>query len=171
MFTLTEMDTSSESRILDSIRTSSADQTRALAARLAEAIPRPVSILLRGTLGVGKTVFVQGLARGLAVKETVTSPSFLLMKEYRGRHPLRHLDLFRLTKQDEVRSLGLTEDLPEDVVVVVEWAERLDLQLALPTLEVRMTMGDSATQRWLEFSARGLSPEEVTRVENALRLH
>jgi len=163
------MDASAESGVFFAITAGAPEETHALAARLARTLPSPVALLLVGPLGTGKTVFAQGMAHGLGIGEQLTSPSFLLMKEYRGSRPLRHLDLFRLRRPEEVRSLGLTDDLPDDAVVVVEWADRFKLELAMPTLEIRFRMGDGETERRLEFSARGLATEETRRMADALR--
>ena len=166
---LIEMKAPSEPTVFYSTTTNSAEETRALAARLARVLPVPVALLLVGPLGSGKTVFAQGLARGLGIEEQITSPSFLLMKEYQGTRHLRHLDLFRLKRQGEVHPLGLTEDLPPDAVVVVEWADRFPLNLRLPALIVQIAVGDSMNERRLGFSASGLAQEEVMKIDHALR--
>jgi len=101
-------------------------ETRAVAAALASTLQPGDLVLLHGDLGVGKTVFVKGLAQGLGLDpDAVTSPTFTLVHEHlAGRLPLMHLDLYRLptTELDEV---GLDPDLAVRGVVVVEWAERL----------------------------------------------
>ena len=81
-------------------------------------------VLMFGDLGAGKTAFVRGLARGLdASPDAVSSPTFTLMQEYRGRVTLYHADLYRL-KPEEVSDLGLDELTQEQGVLAVEWAER-----------------------------------------------
>ena len=81
-------------------------------------------MLLHGDLGAGKTAFVRGLARGLgADPDEVSSPTFTLVQEYRGRITLFHVDLYRLEEQ-EVDDLGLEELILGDGVVAIEWAER-----------------------------------------------
>ncbi len=102
------------------------EETRKLAEEIAALLHPGDLILLYGDLGTGKTVFVQGLARGLGVPEDfyVVSPSFALINEYPGRMILYHVDLYRLTPE-EVEDLGLWELLPKGVMVV-EWAERLE---------------------------------------------
>jgi len=95
---------------------------RALAAEL-----RPGDVvLLRGDLGMGKTVFARGLAAGLGVDpEEVRSPTFTLVNPYRGRLAVHHVDLYRVETVDDLQELGLEEFLGGDGVTVVEWAERL----------------------------------------------
>ncbi len=106
--------------------TTSAEQTRKLGRLLGELLAPPALLFLTGDLGAGKTCFVQGLARGLQVPEDepVTSPTFTLMNQYRGRAPLYHFDLYRLGGLDDLLDLGFEEYLYGDGVTVVEWAER-----------------------------------------------
>ncbi|MEN3338615.1 MAG: tRNA threonylcarbamoyladenosine biosynthesis protein TsaE [Acidobacteriota bacterium] len=81
-------------------------------------------VLLHGDLGAGKTAFVRGLARGMgAPADDVSSPTFTIIQEYRGRVPLYHVDLYRLAPL-EVGELGLDEMFEGGGVVAVEWAER-----------------------------------------------
>jgi tRNA threonylcarbamoyladenosine biosynthesis protein TsaE len=81
-------------------------------------------VLLYGDLGAGKTAFVRGIARGLgAPADEVTSPTFTLMQEYRGRLTLVHVDLYRLAPE-EVGGLGLQESTDDPAVIAIEWAER-----------------------------------------------
>jgi tRNA threonylcarbamoyladenosine biosynthesis protein TsaE len=83
-------------------------------------------LLLYGDLGAGKTAFVRGLAVGLGVPaDDVSSPTFTLVQEYRGRLRLQHVDLYRVQPGDDVDELGLDECLARGDVVAVEWADRL----------------------------------------------
>jgi len=108
--------------------TRSAEETFDLAYRVGEAINEPAVFLLQGDLGVGKTVFAKGIGAGLDMDPAeVNSPTFTIVNRHEGRMRLYHLDLYRIEGgADEVYSLGLDEMLSEDdVVVVVEWPERL----------------------------------------------
>jgi tRNA threonylcarbamoyladenosine biosynthesis protein TsaE len=108
------------------ITSSSEEETRAIAARLAAGLEAGAVLLLSGDLGAGKTTFVRGLAEGLGIDPAeVTSPTFTLVHEYRGgRLPLVHVDLYRLESAD-LDEIGLDTDLAVTGVVAVEWAERL----------------------------------------------
>ena len=107
-----------------SIISNSAEQTRRLGMRLGElAAPRDV-ILLVGALGTGKTCLTQGIARGLGIDEYTASPSFVLVREYQGRLPLYHIDLYRLDRIEEVAQLGLDDYLYGSGICVVEWADK-----------------------------------------------
>ena len=106
------------------IVTGSEEETTAAGERLAGQINGGDVVLLYGDLGAGKTAFVRGLARGLgASPDDVSSPTFTLVQEYRGRVTLHHVDLYRL-KETEVGDLGLDELTSGRSVVAVEWAER-----------------------------------------------
>ncbi len=95
--------------------------TYAFAKRVADRLKGGEVILLSGDLGAGKTTFTKGLALALGVKETVTSPTFTYVKEYEGRLPLFHFDMYRVADADEVYELGLEEYFYRGGVVVVEW--------------------------------------------------
>lgn len=108
--------------------THSAEETFELAYRLGESITESTVFLLSGDLGAGKTVFAKGIGAGLDIDPAeVSSPTFTLVNYHAGRMRLYHLDLYRLSgSADEVYALGLDEILAEqNVVVVIEWAERL----------------------------------------------
>ena len=100
------------------------EATEAAAARLARHLRPGDLLLLRGEMGAGKTTFVRGLARGLDVRGDVMSPTFQLVRVYRGPTQLAHVDLYRLSDPAELADLGLDELLDEGAVVV-EWGERL----------------------------------------------
>lgn len=96
-------------------------ETFEFAKRIADRLKGGEIILLNGDLGAGKTTFTKGLAKALGVTETVTSPTFTYVKEYDGRLPLYHFDMYRVGDADEVYELGLEEYFYKGGVVVVEW--------------------------------------------------
>jgi len=104
--------------------TQSARETRDLGREIGRSLKPGTIILLYGELGSGKTVFTKGLCRGLGVKETVTSPSFVLVTEYRGRLPITHIDLYRLDGR-AAGQMPIEEYFNEHGLTVIEWAERL----------------------------------------------
>lgn len=99
----------------------SVNDTYAFAKKVADKLKGGEVIILRGDLGAGKTTFTKGLAKALGVEETVTSPTFTYVKEYYGRLPLYHFDMYRVADADEVYELGLEEYFYKGGVVVVEW--------------------------------------------------
>jgi tRNA threonylcarbamoyladenosine biosynthesis protein TsaE len=102
----------------------SPEQTQLLGSYLGELAQRTDVFLLTGELGTGKTCLVQGIARGLDIKEYAFSPSFVILREYHGRLPLYHIDFYRLEHIEEIVDLGLEEYFYGDGVSVVEWAEK-----------------------------------------------
>ncbi|MEA2703380.1 MAG: tRNA threonylcarbamoyladenosine biosynthesis protein TsaE [Actinomycetota bacterium] len=137
-------------------RTTSVDDTRALAAELAPLTVPGDLILLAGDLGTGKTAFVQGLARGLGVIDQVTSPAFVLARPYAGRLSLLHLDVYRLDHLQELHDLGITELLDEGGVTVIEWGDVVAQALPADFLEVRLTADeDDDDERRLAFRTVG----------------
>jgi tRNA threonylcarbamoyladenosine biosynthesis protein TsaE len=102
----------------------SPEQTQLLGSYLGGLAQKADVFLLTGELGTGKTCLVQGIARGLGVKEYAFSPSFVILREYHGRLPLYHIDFYRLDRIGEIADLGLEEYFYGDGVCVVEWAEK-----------------------------------------------
>jgi tRNA threonylcarbamoyladenosine biosynthesis protein TsaE len=119
-----------------------ADDTRALAAAVAPLLRERDALLLTGELGAGKTTFVQGLAAGLGVEEHVASPTFTLIREYRGRLPVAHVDVYRLDRIQDVVDLALDEVADGDAVLVVEWGDAVDELLPEERLRVELTTTD-----------------------------
>jgi tRNA threonylcarbamoyladenosine biosynthesis protein TsaE len=112
--------------------------------------------LLIGDLGTGKTCLTQGIARGLGVKDYVSSPSFVLVKEYYGRLPLYHIDLYRLNV-GEVEDLGLEEYLYGKGVCVIEWAEKAFGILPQEQISVKIEhLSETERKIYLEFQCRPL---------------
>ena len=146
--------------------THSARETQALAARLAQRLEPGDVLWLSGDLGAGKTTFTQGLGRGLGVAAPINSPTFVLIREYAGRLPLYHIDLYRLGDAREVAALGLSDYLAGDGVCVLEWAERMDARGELPGLHIRIEQPAAgwAPERGEDAMGRAVTPE---RAENA----
>jgi len=136
-----------------------AAQTRDLGERCGRLLRAPVVLALTGELGSGKTVFVQGLARGLDLSPewAVTSPTFTLVNEYPARLRLYHIDLYRLGEAElDLEELGLTDILDGDGVVAVEWAEKLPRSVVPERLEIRFDYAeDEEHKRTLRFDAYG----------------
>ena len=113
-------------RLAEGVSTVSAEETRALAAELGRCLPADTTLALHGNLGVGKTTFVQGLAAGLGIDESVTSPTFNIFTLHRGSsRTLIHLDAYRLDRPEQVEDLMLDDFLVSPWVLAVEWPERV----------------------------------------------
>jgi tRNA threonylcarbamoyladenosine biosynthesis protein TsaE len=123
------------------VRTSGPADTRRLAAAVAAALRPGDVVSLTGELGAGKTCFVQGAAAALGVTDPVTSPSFLLRRDYRGDVPVLHLDVYRLETLQEVVELGYADAADRDAVVFIEWGDAMSQLLPADHLEVELRLG------------------------------
>lgn len=131
----------------------SAGATLAIGQRIAQYLCRADIICLFGDLGSGKTQLVKGIAAGLgASTKEVNSPSFVLLKQYKGRMILNHFDLYRLKRTGEILGLGFDEHVYSDAVTVIEWAERLEGLLPKEFLKVELKIKGSS-KREFNFSA------------------
>jgi len=138
----------------------SPDETRELGVRLGE-LSEPGNIfLLSGNLGVGKTCLTQGIVWGLGSQEYALSPTFVLMRELKGRLPLYHIDLYRLDRIEEVSDLGLDDYLFGQGLCVIEWAEKgLDI---LPTEHLLIKIDYlSESERQFEMFPKGKRYEKL----------
>lgn len=120
----------------------SVEETMAIGEKLAKSLRPGDVVALTGELGSGKTVFTKGIARGLGVKDVryVNSPTFVIVKEYKGRVPLYHFDLYRLDRSSVIDSENFEEYFYADGVTVVEWAEKIAKLLPGKRIEVRLSV-------------------------------
>jgi tRNA threonylcarbamoyladenosine biosynthesis protein TsaE len=105
------------------VRTASAGATRAVGAAIASCLAAGDVVVLSGDLGSGKTTLAQGIAAALGVTEPVVSPTFAIVREYEGRVPVAHVDVYRLERVQELHDLGVEEIFDGSRVVLVEWGE------------------------------------------------
>ncbi len=142
------------------IVSNSAEQTQNIGMKLGELAASGDVILLVGPLGAGKTCLTQGIARGLGIDEYTASPSFVLVREYQGKLPLYHIDLYRLEKIEEVTQLGLDDYLYGNGVCVVEWADKGLSVLPQEHLFIEIKIV-SPLKRRLSFVPRGTRYSEM----------
>jgi tRNA threonylcarbamoyladenosine biosynthesis protein TsaE len=137
--------------------TRSVEETREVGARLGEALLRAGDlVVLAGPLGSGKTAFAQGVARGLGVTDPVVSPTFTIVREYHGRLPLAHVDVYRLERLQELHDLGFDEML-DDRVTLVEWGDAAGPVLPADRLEVHLEVAGGEEERAISIAAHGES--------------
>jgi len=122
-----------------------------LAAALATVLAPGDVLLLAGELGAGKTTLTQFLARALGVgaDQYVASPSFALVHEYSGRLPVFHMDLYRLTGEEDVEAAGLLDFFEQQGVCIVEWPDRLGSLTPEDRLEIRIEQESPGTRRFV----------------------
>ena len=129
------------------ITTKSTAETRALGEKIAARLQPGDVLLLEGGLGAGKSELTRGIARGLGVTETVTSPSFTILNVYEsGRCPLYHFDWYRLESAEELYELGMDEYLGGDGIAVVEWAERCPEVVPEGSIHIRIDVTGEETR-------------------------
>mgnify|MGYP006285145869 CR=1 FL=1 len=122
-----------------SIRTENENETLALGRRLGQLCENGDLFLLSGDLGTGKTCLIRGIAHGLGVNEVPFSPSFMLVREYKGRLNLYHMDFYRMEQPEEVLDLGVEDYLNADGVCAIEWAERAPGLLSGQCLRINLS--------------------------------
>lgn len=134
-----------------------AESTRAVGAAVGRLAPAGTVVLLQGDLGAGKTVFAQGVGRGLEAPTVVNSPTFVLVNEHLGgRLPLRHADLYRLDDLDLIAELGL-DQAAIGGILLVEWPERGEGVLPADHLHVQIVpLEEDVSEDALDASPRGL---------------
>ena len=116
-------------------------------------------ICLNGELGSGKTVFVKGFAKALGIQETITSPTFSLVKEYHdGEMPLFHMDVYRM--EDSKENFGLDDYLNQEGICIIEWPEMIEEQLPEERLDVKIKVIDDDVRVFV-FTPYGEQYEEL----------
>ena len=104
-------------------------------------------VSLRGSLGAGKTVLAKGIAKALGIKEAIVSPTFTIVQEYDGeRMKMYHLDLYRLSGEDEFESMGGEEFLYPDGITLIEWSEKIEDMLPDDTVYINITINEDQSR-------------------------
>jgi tRNA threonylcarbamoyladenosine biosynthesis protein TsaE len=138
------------------IDTSSPEETGILGEKLGSILRAGDMICLYGGLGAGKTCFAQGIARGLGIEDTVTSPTFTLINEYYGRLPFYHMDVYRLDSVMEMDDLGYEEYFYSGGVILIEWAEKINELLPEERLDITINRcPEEEDCRQITISPRG----------------
>ncbi len=128
------------------IKTQTPRETEELGRRIGEKLRKGAVVSLRGSLGAGKTVIAKGIARALSIGEAIVSPTFTLVQEYEGREKLYHLDIYRLSGEDEFESMGGEEFLYPDGITLIEWSEKIDSMLPEGTVFISITINDDLSR-------------------------
>ena len=132
----------------------SAEETEAIGEALGRQLRGGSVVAYRGGLGMGKTAFTRGLARGLGCRGRVTSPTFTIVNEYNGTTPLFHFDMYRLGDEDALFDIGWDDYLERGGVCAVEWSE--NVENALPSDTVYVTIRrDENHEDWRHITVTG----------------
>ena len=125
----------------------SAEETERIGYEFGMKLRKGDVISLRGSLGAGKTVLAKGIAKALSINEAIVSPTFTIVQEYdEGKIPMFHLDLYRLSGDDEFESMGGEEFLYPDGVTLIEWSEKIDDMLPDTTIFVEIDINDDLSR-------------------------
>jgi tRNA threonylcarbamoyladenosine biosynthesis protein TsaE len=136
---------------LTSLTAATPEQTAAAGEALGRTLCAGDVVALYGELGAGKTCFVQGLVRGLDVRTLATSPTFVLVNEYRGRLSVHHVDAYRTSSLTELMDLGLLDLFGGDGVTLLEWADRAEPLVPARAIRVRIEgLGDEPREVKIE---------------------
>lgn len=127
----------------------SPEETMSLGEKFAKGLKKGDCVALIGDLGAGKTVFTKGIARALGVKNAqyVNSPTFVIIKEYKGKRPLYHFDLYRLDKHSSLDDMNYEEYFYGDGITVIEWADKIRELLPKKYIEVKLSVIDENKRR------------------------
>lgn len=141
------------------IRVHSLKETNELAQKIASLLTTPALLTLSGDLGAGKTTFTKGLAKGLKIEDTITSPTFTILKSYEGEEvTLHHMDAYRL--EGIVQDLGFEEEIyDEEAVCVIEWSHFIEYALPKERLEISITIEEE--DRIFTFNPVGEKYEKI----------
>lgn len=138
------------------IFTNSPEETYKLGEKIAKLLIEGIVICLQGDLGAGKTLFVQGLAKGLGISEEVTSPTFALLNIYQGEKTIYHFDLYRLDYQEELYDIGFYEYIErDDGVTIIEWPDKFQDELPQEYLLLKISRTSNNDERLIEISSNG----------------
>ena len=128
----------------------STEETERLGGLIASKLSGTEVIALFGGLGMGKTAFTRGLARGLGVNDGVSSPTFALVNEYSGKFKVYHFDMYRVQSWDDLYSTGFF-DYIDNGVLVIEWSENIEGALPENALRITIDRGEHDGQRIIEM--------------------
>ncbi len=137
------------------VHTTGPEETEALGRRLGALLRAGDIVALSGELGTGKTVFARGIAAGAGASGYVASPTFTIIREYRGPTPVYHVDLYRLDRPRQLDDLGLDDLLDGTGIMVIEWAEKALPLLPAEHLWVTIRFADGDEARELQFTPEG----------------
>ncbi len=142
------------------ILTNSADETYKAGEKLGKIASSGQVITLSGDLGVGKTVFAKGFAKGLGIDEPITSPTFTILQEYNtGRLPLYHFDVYRVSDPCEMYEVGFDDYLYGNGVCLIEWAELIKDILPTNIISINITKDDPKLYDHRKIEIIGLEGE------------
>lgn len=148
------------------IKLTNLEETESFGIRLGELLKSGDILCLNGDLGAGKTTMTKSIGLGLGVNEYITSPTFALINQYRGRIPVYHFDVYRLENVDELYDLGFDEYFYGDGVCIIEWAERIERMIPKERIVINIKKGNTENERILHIEGLGKRYEDIIKELN-----
>lgn len=142
---------------MQEITTASPEETEALGEKIGRTLHGGEVLALFGGMGMGKTAFARGLARGLGVTGEVSSPTFALVHEYTGTLTMYHFDMYRVTDWDDLYSTGFFDYLESGGVLLIEWSENIENALPENAAKIWVRRGSRENERIFTFERTMLS--------------
>lgn len=127
----------------------SVSDTEAIAEKLGRVLKSGNVVAYFGGLGMGKTAFTRGLAKGMGITSDVSSPTFAIVNDYGGNPPLVHFDMYKVESWDDLYSSGFFDYLDMGAVLAVEWSENIENALPDDTIRVTIEQGEKAEERFI----------------------
>ncbi|WP_249322843.1 tRNA (adenosine(37)-N6)-threonylcarbamoyltransferase complex ATPase subunit type 1 TsaE [Wansuia hejianensis] len=143
------------------IKLNSLQETEEFGIRLGKLLKSGDILCLNGDLGAGKTTMTKSIGIGLDVEEYITSPTFALINQYRGRIPVYHFDVYRLENVDELYDLGFDEYFFGNGVCIIEWAEKINKMIPKEKIVINIQKGNNENERILHIDGYGKSYEDI----------
>lgn len=137
------------------LKTESVSETEAFAEKMGAKLHGKVVVAFFGGLGMGKTAFTKGLARGLGITADVSSPTFALVNEYKGNYELYHFDMYRVESWDDLYSTGFFDYYEQGAVLACEWSENIENALPENTITVNIERGENDNERIITIEGHG----------------
>lgn len=132
--------------------TKSPEETEALGEKLSKKFSGGEVIAFKGGMGMGKTVFTRGIARGLGIQRGVSSPTFAIVREYIGRLTVYHFDMYRINSGEDLYSCGFFDYLDDGGVMIIEWSENIEEFLPQSAILIEISRGENDNEREINIS-------------------
>ena len=149
-----------EVKVLLRFNSKSVSDTEAIAEKLGRVLKLGNVVAYFGGLGMGKTAFTRGLAKGMGITADVSSPTFAIVNDYGGNPPLVHFDMYKVDSWDDLYSSGFFDYLDMGAVLAVEWSENIENALPDDTIRVTIEQGESAEERFITIE--GINDENFS---------
>lgn len=129
---------------------------------IAKNLEKGTVLCLDGDLGAGKTTLTQFIAKNFGVKEYITSPTFTIIKEYEGKMPFYHMDVYRIEAEDDMYDLGYEEYIYSEGITIIEWSDKIRNMLPENRINIEIQRNSTDTGRILYITGKGHTYDKIT---------